>query len=99
MAENSSGSQPELDPPQRLDLRGTPCPVNFIRSRLKLETIAPGGWLLVDLDAGEPERMVAEGLRAEGHEVVCSPLASEAGDPGCSGRAVRLRIRRRGAPV
>lgn len=99
MAEDRPGSQPDPDAPQRLDLRGTPCPVNFIRSRLKLETIAPGAWLLVDLDAGEPERMVAEGLRAEGHEVMCSPLRIEAGDPDSSGGAVRLSIRRRGAPA
>jgi TusA-related sulfurtransferase len=44
--------------------------VNFIRSRLALEKLPPGGLLQVDLDAGEPEQMVAEGLRNEGHGVV-----------------------------
>jgi hypothetical protein len=77
-------------------LRGTPCPVNFIRSRLKLETIAPGAWLLVDLDAGEPERMVTEGLRAEGHQVHGSPIPIGAAVPGFTSQGVRLSIRRAG---
>jgi TusA-related sulfurtransferase len=89
-------SQQDPDPPPRLDLRGTPCPVNFIRSRLKLETIAPGAWLLVDLDAGEPERMVTEGLRAEGHQVNGSPIPIEAAVPGFTSPGVRLSIRRAG---
>ena len=96
MAVERPGSLNDPDLPQRLDLRGTPCPVNFIRSRLKLETISPGEWLLVDLDAGEPERMVAEGLRAEGHQVDCSPLPIEAAVPGFTRAGVRLSIRRGG---
>jgi TusA-related sulfurtransferase len=70
-----------------LDLRGTPCPLNFIRSKLALEKLAAGAWLLIDLDAGEPEQMVAAGLREAGHRVELEPL-----EPG----AVRLRIRRNG---
>jgi TusA-related sulfurtransferase len=70
-----------------LDLRGTPCPLNFIRSKLALEKLAAGAWLLIDLDAGEPEQMVASGLREAGHRVELEPL-----EPG----AVRLRIRRNG---
>ena len=41
-----------------LDLRGTPCPVNFVRCKLTLETMHPGDQLDVDLDRGEPEEMV-----------------------------------------
>ena len=55
---------------QRLDLRGTPCPVNFIRCRLTLETMAPGQMLTVILDRGEHEAMVVPGLEQEGHQVV-----------------------------
>ena len=79
------------DPSARLDLRGTPCPLNYVRSRLALESLAPGQLLQVDLDAGEPERMVAEGLRGEGHEVAVEPLLPDEGEP-----AVRLRVRRGG---
>ena len=52
-----TGAEAPLELDQRvaslsLDLRGTACPVNFIRTRLALETIEPGAWLQVDLDAG-----------------------------------------------
>ncbi len=57
----------------RLDLRGTPCPVNFIRARLTLETLEPGQWLQLELDSGEPEQSVQEGLQGAGHRVLSSP--------------------------
>jgi TusA-related sulfurtransferase len=71
----------------QLDLRGTPCPLNFIRTKLALEKLSAGEWLQVDLDAGEPEEMVASGLREAGHRVEL-----EAIEPG----AVRLLICRCG---
>ncbi len=74
-----------------LDLRGTPCPVNFIRSRLALEKLPVGGILQIDLDGGEPERMVSEGLRDEGHAVQDVPLVASA-----PGDGVRLLVRRLG---
>ncbi|TVS05737.1 MAG: sulfurtransferase TusA family protein [Cyanobium sp. PLM2.Bin73] len=86
-------------PSSCLDLRGTPCPLNFIRSRLALEALEPGAWLQVDLDAGEPERMVAEGLRQAGHDV--HPLnlqepAAAGGDVPLPPGAARLLVRRHG---
>lgn len=78
-------------PAASLDLRGTPCPLNYVRSLLALEPLAPGELLQVDLDAGEPERMVADGLRTRGHAVEVEPLP--AGEPSAP-PAVRLRIRR-----
>ena len=74
-------------PTAQLDLRGTPCPLNFIRSKLALEKIDPGAWLQVDLDTGEPEQLVASGLREAGHRVELEPLGSG---------AVRLLIQRLG---
>jgi len=71
----------------QLDLRGTPCPLNFIRSKLALEKLDPGAWLQVELDAGEPEQMVASGLREAGHRV-----EAKAGEGG----GVRLLIQRLG---
>nr|WP_038024537.1 sulfurtransferase TusA family protein [Synechococcus sp. RS9916] len=59
----------ETGPDQRLDLRGTPCPVNFIRCKLTLETMASGEVLSVTLDRGEPEAMVVPGLEQDGHRV------------------------------
>ena len=75
------------DPALQIDLRGTPCPLNFIRSKLALEKIDSGAWLQVDLDAGEPEQLVASGLREAGHQVLLHTL-----EPG----AVRLLIQRLG---
>ena len=75
------------DPALQLDLRGTPCPLNFIRSKLALEKLEPGAWLQVDLDAGEPEQMVASGLREAGNRVEL-----QSGEAG----AVRLLIQRLG---
>ena len=51
-----------------LDLRGTPCPVNFIRCKLTLESMQRGDQLYVKLDRGEPEEMVIAGLKKEGHD-------------------------------
>ena len=50
-----------------LNLRGTPCPINFVRTKLKLETMAPGQVLEVWLDAGEPIEQVPDSLRMEGY--------------------------------
>jgi TusA-related sulfurtransferase len=72
-------------PAAQLDLRGTPCPLNFIRTRLALEKIPIGAILQVDLDAGDPEQMVSEGVRGDGHGLESAALP-EGG--------VRLRIRR-----
>ena len=52
-----------------LDLRGTPCPVNFVRCRLALEELNQNTTLQVDLDRGEPEETVLPGLRKEGYEI------------------------------
>ena len=54
---------------EKIELRGTPCPVNFIRCRLALEKLESLEILQVDLDRGEPEEMVLSSLREEGHNV------------------------------
>ncbi|QPN62414.1 sulfurtransferase TusA family protein [Synechococcus sp. CBW1004] len=74
-----------LSPPAHLDLRGTPCPLNYIRTRLALEKLPAGAELEVWLDRGEPERLVSEGLRQEGHTVLLTPLEGDS--------AVRLTVR------
>ena len=52
-----------------LDLRGTPCPINFVRTKLKLEQMSPGSLLEVWLDPGEPIEQVPDSLTMEGYEV------------------------------
>ena len=72
---------------RQLDLRGTPCPLNFIRAKLSLESLQHGSWLQLDLDGGEPEEMVISGLQGVGHLVIRQPHPV---DPS----AARLFIRR-----
>ena len=53
-------------PDETLDLRGTPCPLNFVRTKLKLQRMPAGELLEVWLDAGEPVEQVPDSLRSEG---------------------------------
>ena len=52
-----------------LDLRGTPCPINFIRTKLKLSQMPPDSLLEVWLDAGEPIEQVPDSLKMEGYGI------------------------------
>ncbi|MEL6816084.1 MAG: sulfurtransferase TusA family protein [Cyanobacteria bacterium J06598_3] len=54
---------------EQLDLRGTPCPLNFVRTKLKLERMAPGSLLEVWLDPGEPIEQVPDSLKMDGYRV------------------------------
>jgi TusA-related sulfurtransferase len=54
---------------RELDLRGVPCPMNWVRTRLALEDLLPGDSLIVTLDEGEPLESVTRSAREEGHEV------------------------------
>lgn len=54
-------------PDQQLDLRGTPCPINFVRTKLRLEKMPPGSLLEVWLDPGEPIEQVPDSLKMEGY--------------------------------
>jgi TusA-related sulfurtransferase len=68
-----------------LDLRGTRCPLNYVKTRLQLERMEVGQRLEVWLDPGEPEEQVPRSLRMDGHDVRLL-------DPGQS--FVRLEVKR-----
>jgi TusA-related sulfurtransferase len=53
-----------------LDLRGVPCPLNWVRARLLLETMAAGESLQIQLDPGEPLESVPASALEDGHSVV-----------------------------
>jgi len=53
----------------QLDLRGTPCPINFIRTKLRLEKMPAGALLEVWLDPGEPIEQVPDSLTMEGYKI------------------------------
>ncbi|VEP12950.1 SirA family protein [Hyella patelloides LEGE 07179] len=52
-----------------LDLRGTPCPINFVRTKLRLEQMPSGSVLEVWLDSGEPIEQVPNSLKVEGYNL------------------------------
>ena len=57
-------------PDAELDLRGVICPYNFVKTKLKLETMDEGQILSVILDAGDPIRNVPASVSNEGHQVL-----------------------------
>jgi len=52
-----------------LDLRGTPCPINFVRTKLRLEQMPPDSLLEVWLDPGEPIEQVPDSLTMAGYQL------------------------------
>lgn len=53
----------------KMDLRGTPCPLNFVRTKLRLQQMAPGTLLEVWLDPGEPIEQVPDSLIVAGYQI------------------------------
>lgn len=62
------------------DLRGVTCPMNYVKTKLKLEMMDAGEKLEVWLDAGEPIKNVPMSLKNDGHKV----LVQEALEPEAS---------------
>ncbi len=58
------------------DLRGVMCPMNYVKTKLKMEMMDDGEQLEVWLDAGDPIKNVPMSLRNDGHKI----LAEEALD-------------------
>ncbi len=81
--QQDGGDQPDAE----LDLRGVICPYNFVKTKLKLETMQEGQVLAVLLDAGDPIRNVPRSVQNEGHTV----LSQESFE-----QSFRVIIRRRG---
>lgn len=73
-------------PDEELDLRGVICPYNFVKTKLKLETMAAGQLLLVHLDDGDSIRNVPRSVSDDGHDV----LSQERAD-----HSYRVMIRKR----
>lgn len=67
MSDVPSTTQPT--PNVRLDLRGTPCPINFVKTKLQLEKMGPGELLEVWIDPGEPVEQVPDSLQMEGYVI------------------------------
>jgi sulfite reductase (ferredoxin) len=73
----SDNGQHQSDAPV-YDLRGVACPMNYVKTKLKLEMMDAGEKLEVWLDAGEPIRNVPMSLRNDGHKIMREgPLDAE----------------------
>lgn len=61
------------------DLRGVACPMNYVKTKLKLEMMDAGEQLEVWLDAGEPIKNVPLSLKNDGHKLLLQePIEAEA---------------------
>ncbi len=66
-SEQSQG--PETDK-AIFDLRGVKCPLNYAKTKVKLEAMGAGQILILYLDAGEPIENVPASLRNDGQEIL-----------------------------
>lgn len=53
-----------------LDVTGEKCPMTFVRTRLALDGLLPGGLLAVHLRGAEPHKNVTQSVRALGHLIL-----------------------------
>lgn len=53
-----------------LDLRNVLCPINFVKTKLALESMEKGQVLEVVIDDGEPIQNVPKSIKEEGHKIV-----------------------------
>ncbi len=56
--------------PHHLDLRGTGCPINYVKTKIFLENLNAGEVLEIFLDEGESINNVPQSLKNDGHEIV-----------------------------
>ncbi len=63
-----------VEPRAVLDLRGVICPYNFVKTKLRLDTMGAGDVLAVLLDDGEPVRNVPQSVENEGHTILSREL-------------------------
>ena len=84
-AENEVAAQPEVvaQPEETvaevpvLDLTGVACPMNFVKTKIRLTTLPAGGLLDVILDQGEPIINVPLSLEEQGQKVLSKDRISD----------------------
>lgn len=72
------GRNNAVEPDAELDLRGVICPYNFVKTKLKLESMENGQVLSVILDSGDPIRNVPQSVQNEGHTVLSQEQIDQA---------------------
>ncbi len=53
-----------------LNLKGVLCPINFVKTKIKLEEMQHGQILEVIIDDGESMKNVPRSLKEEGHKII-----------------------------
>ncbi len=71
---------------QTLDLKNTSCPINFVKTKLKLEEMNSGEVLEVLLDDGDPIANVTASVKEEGHQILKVEQMEPTRDQGSYGR-------------
>lgn len=61
-----------------LDITGDSCPMTFVRTKVKLETMSPGALLCVRLNGGEPLVNVPRAVLDHGHGIVATEPLGDA---------------------
>ncbi|MCX7798575.1 MAG: sulfurtransferase TusA family protein [Melioribacter sp.] len=67
----------DIKPDDTLNLQGVSCPINYVRTKLKLETMQTGQILEVILDDGEPIKNVPLSLKQDGHSILLQEKINE----------------------
>ena len=60
----------KLKPDQAIDIRQEICPMTFVKTKLKLESMSTGQILEVTLREGEPLSNLPRSVEQEGHKVL-----------------------------
>jgi TusA-related sulfurtransferase len=55
---------------EKLDLRGVKCPLNYVKTKLKLEELEAGQVLDILLDDGEPIVNVPRSAKEDGYKIL-----------------------------
>ncbi len=55
---------------EQIDITREICPMTFVKTKLKLESMLPGQTLEVTLRDGEPLRNVPRSVKEEGHKIL-----------------------------
>lgn len=53
-----------------LDLRGVPCPLNFVKTKIQLDKMELNQVLELWLDQGEPVESVSQSVLSEGYNIL-----------------------------
>jgi tRNA 2-thiouridine synthesizing protein A len=68
MTQAAVQTPPQAD--QEINLTGVVCPLNFVKTKLRLEMMQSSQILKVTLDKGEPIKNVPQSVKNEGHKIL-----------------------------